>query len=99
MQSPFFLYTIYSSLITSVLSELAKSAEATIILSILFAYSASTTAEAALVALKGRRVEGDVLASGGASVNTWVVRAARERLREEDVRLVLQKRLPPAMAA
>jgi len=47
-------------------------------------------------ALRGRRLPGEVLASGGASVNTHLVRAARSRLREEEgAAVLLQRRLPP----
>ncbi len=50
---------------------------------------------AALRALRGSRLPAEVLASGGASVNTHIIRAARRLLAEEDVVLLLQRRLPP----
>ncbi len=51
--------------------------------------------EAAAAALKGRRSPAVVYASGGASVNTLLVRGMRQALAGYDARLVLQRRLPP----
>lgn len=50
----------------------------------------------ALSAIRGcRRCGSEVLASGGAAVNSYVVRGLRERLAEEDVELVLPRLYPP----
>ena len=50
---------------------------------------------AAAEALRGTRLEPQVFASGGASVNTYIVRGMRAVLRGEEAELLLQRRLPP----
>ena len=52
--------------------------------------------EAALKSVSGRRLGShEVLISGGASVNTYIVRGIKEALREAGLELVLHKDLPP----
>jgi hydrogenase maturation protein HypF len=52
-------------------------------------------ASIALKAIKGmRNTRQIVIATGGAAVNTHIIRGMREVLREEDLRVVLPRKLP-----
>ncbi len=48
-----------------------------------------------IAARAARGLEGPVFLSGGASVNTYIVRGVREALRDHGLEAVLQRKLPP----
>lgn len=70
---------------TSTLSELARS--------ILYSYG-YRLGELAYTSIKGRRID-HVVVSGGAAVNTYIIRGLEDNLREYGLKPLLPRRIPP----